>query len=361
MEMITLTFARELLKRNFKVDLLCVENSQIHKEAISLKINAIPIKINAFHLLKNLFKISRIIKQSNYELVHTQASKDLWLIVPALKIIRSKIPLVLTKQVGSYLIKKHFPYNFLYNRISKAFAISTEIKNNLVQTTNLTEDDIEIVFNGIDTEKFCPEKADKTKIKNEFGIKDNEIVIGMIARISPGKGHEVFLNSANVLSEKFSNLKFLIVGQASRGEDVYANQIYKLSKELNLNNVIFTGFRRDINDILAAMDIFVFPSQAEAFGIALVEALSMGIPSVCARAGGVLDIVVDKVTSLYFQIQNYLDLASKIKILIEDKTLRETFSINSRKRAIQLFDINIIMDQTINIYEKLIQRINSNL
>lgn len=355
MEMITLTFVNELLKRNHSVELLCIENSRIHNEAVKNKITTYPIKLSVFNFIKNLFLISNIIKEKNIELIHTQASKDLWMLVPALKIIDSKIPLVFTKQVGSFIVKKDILHKFLYNRIDKAFAISNIIKNNLLETTSLTEDKIEIVYNGIDTVKFNPEKANRKKIRDEFNIKDEELLIGMLARFSPGKGHEEFLQAAKILSQKFSNLKFIIVGEASRGEDDYANKIKQMADELNLTNVIFTGYRLDTNDILSAMDIFAFPSHAEAFGIALAEALSTAVPSVCANADGVLDIAVDGETSLLFEKKNYIDLADKVEKLIIDKDLRKKLSLASRKRATEVFDLNIIMDRTIKVYKELLK------
>jgi glycosyltransferase involved in cell wall biosynthesis len=223
-----------------------------------------------------------------------------------------------------------------------------------LETTSLTENKIEIVYNGIDTDRFNPDKANRQKIRDEFGIQENEILIGMLARFSPGKGHEEFLEAAKILSQKFSILKFMIVGEASRGEDEYANQIRKLSEQLNLQNVIFTGFRADTNDVLSAMDIFVFPSHAEAFGIALAEALSTGVPSVCANADGVLDIAIDGETSLLFRKKNHIDLAEKIEKLIIDKSLREKLSLASRKRAVEKFDLNITMNKTIKIYNSLL-------
>lgn len=354
MEMITLTFVKELLKRNFSVHLLCVENSKIHNEAVKSSISTFPVKLSVSRLLKNIYFIGKILREEKVEIIHTQSSKDLWLIVPALKLIGSNVPLILTKQVGSFIVKKDLLHNFLYNRASKAFAISNIIKNNLLETTALTEEKIEIVYNGIDTDRFNPDKANRQKIRNEFEIQEDELLIGMLARFSPGKGHEEFLEAAKILSNKFSNLKFMIVGEASRGEDEYANQIKKLSEQLNLQNVIFTGFRADTNDILSAMDIFVFPSHAEAFGIALAEALSTGVPSVCANADGVLDIAVDGETSLLFKKQNHIDLAEKIEKLITDESLREKLSLASRKRAVEKFDLNIIMDKTIKIYNSLL-------
>ncbi len=353
MEMITLTFVKELLKRNFSVELLCIENSRIHKEAEKDRIPNIPIKITAISLLNKIFKLAKIIRNQKIDLIHTQASKDLWLIVPALKLINSGIPLILTKQVGSFVVKKDKLHSFLYKRVNKAFAISNVIRKNLLETTCLTDDKIELVYNGIDTEKFNPAKSNRAKVRSEFNIKEDEIIIGLLARFSPGKGHEEFLEAANILSKKFSNLKFIIVGEPSRGEDEYANLIKMKVEKLNLKNTIFTGFRSDTNDVLAAMDIFVFPSHAEAFGIALAEALSTGVPSVCARADGVLDIAVDGETSLLFEKQNYLDLSEKLEILISDKKIRDKLSYASRERAKKIFDLSITMNKTIRIYNEL--------
>ncbi|MFN3872491.1 MAG: glycosyltransferase family 4 protein [Ignavibacterium sp.] len=351
MEMITLTFVKELLKRNIHVELLCLKESRIHIEACTSGIITHPVKASGYFHPFTVMRVAYLIRKGKFRLLHTQASKDLWIIVPALKIIKSHIPLFLTKQVGSFIVKKDFLHRFLYNRVTQAFAISRVIKNNLIETTPLNENKIELVFNGIDTEKFNPEKAARKKIRNEFSITDNELLIGMLARFSPGKGHEEFLLAAKTLSEKFNNLKFIVVGEASRGEDDYANSIKKLAKDYGLKNLIFAGFRSDTPDVLAAMDIFVFPSHAEAFGIALAEAHSMALPSVCSNSDGVLDIAVDGETALLFETKNADDLANKLEVLINDSGLRKQFGANARQRAISLFDINVIMNKTISLYQ----------
>lgn len=357
MEMITLSFIKKLLERNYKVELLCIDESRMHIEANNLGLIIHAVKATGYFHPFTTIRISNIIRRGNFCLVHTQASKDLWLLVPALWIADSNIPLFLTKQVGSYIRKQDFLHRQLYNRVTKAFAISSVIKQNLLDTTPLSEDKIELLFNAVDTSRFDPLKTDKVKVRKEFNISDDELIIGMIARFSPGKGHEEFIAAAETLSAKYQNLKFLIVGEASRGEDEYANTIKKIVSEKKLGNIIFTGFRSDTPDVLAAMDIFIFPSHAEAFGIALVEALSMAIPSVTSDSDGVLDIAVNEVTSLLFRKQDAADLTSKIEILINNPEKRKNLGEASRKRAKELFDINFIMDQTIAFYEKELENI----
>ena len=352
MEMFTLTAIHQLLKWNISVELLCFENSRLHKEAEKQNLINHPLKASGyFHPLVSV-KLSRIIQNGKFDLIHTQASKDLWVLVPALKIIKSNIPLLLTKQVGSFIIKKDKLHKWVYNRVTYALAISEVIKRNLLETCPLTEEKILLLHNAVDTNKFDPEKIDRQKVRKEFNFADDEIIVGMLARFSPGKGHEEVLFAAEKLSKKFSNLKFLIVGEASRGEKEYANQIKKLVADHNLKNVVFAGFRSDTAEVLSALDIFCFPSHAEAFGIALVEAMAMGVPSVCSNSDGVLDIAVNGETSFLFEKKNGNDLAEKLELLISSKEKREQFGRASRERAVKFFDLAFLTEKVISIYKQ---------
>jgi Glycosyl transferases group 1. len=86
------------------------------------------------------------------------------------------------------------------------------IKKNLLDTTSLTEDKISIIYNGVDLEIFNPARANRNKLRNELNIAEDEILIGMTARFSPGKGHEEFLFAANELNKNIlrSNLLLLV-------------------------------------------------------------------------------------------------------------------------------------------------------
>jgi glycosyltransferase involved in cell wall biosynthesis len=361
MEMVTLTGIKQLLKNNIKVELLCADDSRLQLEANNFGIIIHPLNsintVNPFSILKT----ASIIKSGNFDLIHSHASRDLWLLVPALKILRKSLPLVLTKHVGSFIIKKDFLHNKIYNRVTLAIAISEVIKKNLITTTSLTAEKIKIIYNGVDLTKFDPSVADRNKLRNELNVGINDILIGMTGRFSLGKGHEEFLFAAKELNKKYSNLKFVIVGEASRGEDNYATKIQLLTKEYNLQNVFFVGFRSDIPDVLAAMDIFVFPSHAEAFGVGLIEAMSMNKPTVAANTDGVLDIVLDNETGLFFNSRDGKDLCNKIVKLIDDSELRPKLGSNARKRVLEIFDLEKITDQHIITYNNLINKSNGSI
>jgi glycosyltransferase involved in cell wall biosynthesis len=356
LEMYTLTSIQQLLKRDIKVELICAAESRIHIEANNMGIMLHPIKASGYFHPVNTIRLALLIRNNNYSIVHTQASKDLWLLVPALFLANSKIPLFLTKQIGSFIVKKDFLHSLLYKRVRKIFSISTVIKNNLVDTTPVKLQNIINLPNGIDTNRFDPEKVNSRKVREEFNITSEEIVIGMLARFTPGKGHEEFLCAARELSKEYSNLKFLVVGEPSRGETEYADKIKLLARDYELNNLIFTGFRSDTPEVLAAMDIFAFPSHSEAFGIALVEAMAMKKSSVCSNAEGVLDIAVDGETSYLFENKNAADLKAKLKLLIESKEKRVEFGKNARRRVLENFDIKIVTEKVLKIYQEEMKR-----
>lgn len=350
LEMFTLTSIQQLLKKNIAVELICSADSRIHIEANNMGIMLHPVRANGYFHPISTFRISLLIKNNKYSLVHTQASKDLWLLVPALFLANIKVPLFLTKQVGSFIVKRDFLHKQLYKRVRKIFAISTVVKQNLIETTPVKSQNIIIVPNGINLNRFNPENVSDQKVRKEFNITSEEIVIGMLARFTPGKGHEEFLWAAKELNKDYNNIRYLVVGEPSRGEVEFAEKIKQLAIDYGLKNIIFTGFRGDTPEVLHAMDIFAFPSHSEAFGIALVEAMAMKKPSVCSNAEGVLDIANDNETSYLFENKNAADLKSKLKMLIESKETRLSFGENARRRVKENFDIDVITDKVLKIY-----------
>ena len=356
MEMYTLSAIKQLHKKQIYVELLCISESRIHIEANNIGMIIHPLKASGYFHPYTILKVLSIISRGEYNLIHTQASKDLWMLVPALKLLRSKIPLVLTKHVGSGIIKKDRFHKWIYDRLTLALAISNVIKKNLLDTCPIPESKVKLMHDGIDMEKFDPDKVSGSRVRGEFGIEANDIVIGMLARFSPGKGHEEFLAAAQTLNMKYNNLKYLIVGEASRGENHYADLIKKIAVDYNISNVIFAGYRGDTPEVIAAMDIFVFPSHSEAFGIALAEAMAMAKPSVCSNSDGVLDIALDNETSYLFERKNTKNLTKNIELLINSSATRMQFGNAARKRIVENFDFDILTDKLIKIYNELIKK-----
>ncbi|MDT3695331.1 MAG: glycosyltransferase family 4 protein [Ignavibacterium sp.] len=355
MEMVAITGIKQLLKHNIKVGLLCLAESRIQIEANALGIIIYPIKSNRTPNIFSSLRIISIIKSGSFDIIHSHSSKDLWVIVPALNFLKSGIPLVFTKHLESFIIKKNFLHNWIYKRVDCAIAISSVIKLNLLKTTSLKESKIKIVYNGVDLEKFNPKNTNRNKLRDEIGAEENNLLIGMTGRFSPGKGHEDFLLAINRLNKKYPEAKYVVVGEASRGEDEYEKNIKHLAEEYGIKNITFTGYRTDIPDVLAAFDIYVFPSHAESFGVGLIEAMALCKASVASNSSGVLDIVDDTVDGLFFNSKDGYDLAAKIEVLINNSELRKRLGENARKKISDKFDLNLVTEQIVNTYKQLIK------
>jgi glycosyltransferase involved in cell wall biosynthesis len=356
MEMVTINTIRQLLDKGITIELLCAAESRIHIEANNFGMMIYPVKaFGYFHPLTTI-RVALTIKKRKFDLIHTHASRDLWILVPAMKIIGGNAPLLLTKHVGSFISKRDTMHNWLYSRLHYAIAISNVIKQNLLDTTLLGEDKIILHYNGVDCNKFNPANYNGNRVRDEFNIGKGNILVGMVGRFSVGKGHEEFIQAAKKLNESHSNLNFIITGEASRGEDSYEIQIKMLANDMGLQNIIFTGFRDDIPEIIAAMDIFVIPSHSEAFGVALVEAMAMGKPSVCSNSDGILDIAVNNETGYLFVKKDADDLAGKVEMLINSPVKREDFGRAARKRVVEHFDFDKLIDQLADKYKQIIDQ-----
>lgn len=354
MEMFVLTLTEQLISRNFECSLICYPDSKIHQETKKLNITIVDLKASSYFHPVQILKLTSFLNQNEFDIIHTHYSKDLWTLVPALNLSKSKLPLILTKQLGSFIVKKDFLHKKLYNRVNMTTAISTIIKNNLLETCPIDVDKVTIIFNAVDTNKFDPKKIDSKKVRDEFEIKDNETVIGMSARFTEGKGHEELLLATKDLVQEYDNLKLFLVGEPSRGENTYGKKIRDMVDELKLSEkVIFTGFRTDMPEMYSAMDIFAFPSHSEAFGIALTEAMSMERACVASNANGILDIIEDNKNGLMFENKNYLSLKEKLEQLINSKSERERLGKEARKTVIQKFEIQKITDDFAKLYNKL--------
>ena len=351
LEMRTIQGAQQLLKRNVSTEILCYPDSKIHYEAKAAGLITHTLKASGYFHPTQIIKLSYLIKDNQYDIIHTQASKDLWTIVPALKLLRSMIPLILTKRVGSFIVKKDFLHKWLYERLTCIIVISREIKQNVIETCPIQEEKVKLIYNGVDLEKFNPDKTDSDRIRKEFNIKEEELVIGMLGRFSYGKGHEEFLSAAKELLKKYQNLRFIIVGEPSSGEGEYASKIKNLAKGYNIaDKVIFTGFRSDIPDILSAIDIFTFPSHSEAFGNALIEAMAMAKPSVCSNSAGVPEIAIEGKTGYFFRKKDADDLAVKLELLIKSPERRKALGEVARYHVKQNFDLVRTTDKILAVY-----------
>ncbi len=344
----------ELRKRGHDVTLLCPPRSTLLREAASAGVPTVSILREDKNALATIKDFSGLLRNYDYDVVHTHLSHDLWWIVPGMKLAGSDARLFLTKHMASGVKKTDPVHRFLYGRLQGTFAISNYIRKSVIDTCPVPSSQVYVVHPGIYPDTFDPGRFMKSEIRNELGVPENVVLVGMSGRMTPGKGHEEYLRAARKVADtsdvKFS---FLVAGAASRGEEAYEAKVRSLAGELDLDeSVRFMGFVKDVPRFLAALDIFVFPSHEESFGLGLTEAMAMKIAAVASRSAGVLDIVVEGETGILFPPKDYDSLASGIMALAVDPSNRNRFGEAARERVKTQFSIEAMIDKLEKYYSE---------
>lgn len=350
LEILALKTTIQLKQRGHNVHLLCLQDSKLEKEALKNNIDAITLPGKS--ALKSVTGVKKSIDAENYDIIHTHLSHDLWMLVPALKLSGSHAKLFLTRHMGSGISKKDIFHKYLYSRVNHIFAISNYVKQNVLKTCPVSVDRVSVFHPAIKVKDYAPENFNRKTMREALGIDNECIVIGIASRISPGKGYEEFLQAAKILKTEFpKKICFIAAGGKSKNEEDYFNDIILLTHELGLDNTIkYIGFRENIPEVLSIIDIFVFPSHEESFGVLLIEAMAAGLPAVASNNAGIPDIEINGETGILIPPKDAVKLADAIRRLIIDKELRSRLGSAARKRAEGIFNIDDALDKLEKFY-----------
>jgi glycosyltransferase involved in cell wall biosynthesis len=140
-----------------------------------------------------------------------------------------------------------------------------------------------VIPNGIDLNVFKPDRLARQRIRDEWGMGENEILIGLVARLDPMKDHPTFLHAAAMLAQERGDVRFVCVGE---GSEPYKSDLLSLARELNLNDRLkWIGSRSDMPVVCNAFDIACSSSIGEGFSNTILEAMACGVPCVVTDVG----------------------------------------------------------------------------
>ena len=148
-----------------------------------------------------------------------------------------------------------------------------------------------VIPNGIDTERFRPNPLARCRIREEWGIKEQEELIGLVGRLDPMKDHPIFIEAAALLAKRRSEIRFVCVGG---GPDVYRAELQRHAKQVGLEDrLLWVGIREDMPAVYTALDIAVSSSYGEGFANVIGEAMACGVPCVVTNVGDSARVVAD--------------------------------------------------------------------
>lgn len=196
-------------------------------------------------------------------------------------------------------------------------------------------------------------QGDGKKVRREFGIDDDVPLVGMAARMTPMKGQDIFLQMAALVLQQVPSVRFLLVGSPClSGDAEWMAYLRQLHNDLGLNGrVLFTGYRHDMPDILAAIDCFVHPSKRGAFVSVLIEAMASGVPIVASEVDGIPECVGREGAGTLLREVSASTCAEAVIKILTDPAVAKKMAVAGRSRARARFDISQLAVETASAFE----------
>ena len=313
-----LTFLKYFDRSNFQVKVVVPTNSLLIPEIKKLGIDTIEAEgIAEKSLSRNGIKILKnIIKTSDCDIVHThgnmsgriaakQCGKKVVYTRHSVFPVNPKISKGIGKKLNG-IVKMHYADDII--------AVAEAAKENLTDS-GIDGSRVKVILNGVEPQSKIPKDVSE-KIKVLYNIEKNDFVVGIMARIEEVKGHIYLIEAAEKIKKTGRNIKVLIIGTGALEEEL-KNTVKSKGLE---DTVIFTGFIKNVNEILSIIDLQVNASfGTEATSLSLLEGMSLGIPAVVSNYGGNPGVITHGENGYIFRLKDSDDLASYIIKLMDDK------------------------------------------
>src|SRR3989344_4536203 len=340
----------DLITARLQADSLPVENiGHLHIFRVGNGLNFFKFLLPKSFLPLAVFRLAKkLLKKEKYDLIHvfqaSQAGGAAWM----LKKTGLDCPVVLTLQEGQNLSGQNWLTRFFRARIIKnvdrATAISRYLADYLKKTAkNLP---VKLIPNGVDLKNFSREFSygELSQLADELGLRPGAKVIVSTGRLTRKNGIDNLIKSLVVLYRNFpaEDWRLLLVGGGEQQTDLIA-----LASSLGIEErVIFRNFvdHNELPKYLKISHVFVRPSRSEGLGNSFLEAMAAGGPIIGTSVGGIPDFLTDGQTGLFCDPHQPEDIAKKIKLILDDDSLRKNIIKKARALVEEKYDWNQIAE-----------------
>lgn len=323
-------------------------------EKSGIGVSDVPIPRSIFHVgeIINSYKIVKtLVKENHYQIVHCHSPIGGVVARLACRKARKNGTKVIYTGHGLHFFKGAPLINWiLFYPIERICSTMTDVLIAINQEDFNREKSwntcrVEYVPGiGVDTVAFQQITIDKKSIRNELGLAENDFVFMSTGQISVRKNHEVIIRALASISDE--RIKYLIVGFGELGQ-----KLKHLTEELGLGNrVIFAGYRGDVKQLLHAVDAFAFPSLQEGLPVALMEAMTVGLPVVCSRIRGNVDLVENGKGGYLYDARDVEGFAEGMQRIVKEDGAERMGMIN--QDTMKRFDKSVVSKCMAKIYKR---------
>ena len=294
----------------------------------------------------------KFLRDNPFDVIHIHKDRALEFLFHAT--VGMDLPVIVANWGNCYPLTHPEAARLSSPKVSKVIAVAEAVKRMIILTGKVDPNKIQVIYGGVDAEEFNPDISG-APIRAEFFNGDASVpVVGMVAnynlKTDKKKAHHVFFQAAREVIEEVPETRFLVVGQGDRPP------LEKACQELGvLDHVIFTGFRTDVAQLLAAMDVSISSStEGEGLTGALRESLAMAKPVVATNIGGNPELVINGQTGLLIPPDDAHLLAGAILKLMRDRDLGRRLGQNGLALVRQQFLNSTRCDQMEQLYQELV-------
>lgn len=300
-------------------------------------LNPFAILYNLLVVVRDALKLSRFVNEQQIQVLYTGSMMGhLMAYLVRRSNHRIRVLIHLQELVSSR------PGRFVFQIIAKG-ADEVVVISQAVSRVLHGSRPVKLIYYGIDLNLYQANHS--STLRDELNIPAERLIIGVVGRLTPWKGHKVFLEAAQILINQGFNGHFVIVGDSINpvtGQTPYRAELEAYRDKLSLQkDVIFLGHRKDTSNIMSGVDILVVPSvRPEPFGLVTGEAMASGKPVVASNIGGLPEIVCDRVTGRLFAAGDAKALADALYSLASDPALRSQYGQAGRERIENHFTLD---------------------
>lgn len=235
------------------------------------------------------------------------------------------------------LIKKLFFLWALKKGNFTAVAISSYVRQTIIDSLLIPENQIKVILNGTDLRRF-------TKIRHNLKDKQSFTYI-TVASFSAVKNQKMLIDAFSIVAAKYTGVKLILVGDGELRKDLETQvNLLKLGEK-----VVFTGRRDDVENFLAKADTFVISSKIEGFSLAALEAMAAGLPVIATKCGGITELIDHEKNGLLVPNNSAAGLARAMELILQNQEMRVVLGENAKEKA-KLFGIRECVEQYENLY-----------
>jgi glycosyltransferase involved in cell wall biosynthesis len=336
-EVHALALMRGLVHRGHKVAFAGPADSWLTEQVQKTSIESIHVPMHGMVDLVSLFLLVRSARRWKPDLLHGHLVRGTHYATMTGRI--AGLPTVATAHSTSSYKRFH--------RADCVIAVSQAVRDSLV-ARQIKSSKIARIYHGI-PDNFALKRY-RQDVRENLGIKEDECALCMVARFIPDKGHDLLLRVLSHLQDR--RCKLFLAGEDS---GPWAKEMRSMAKTRNLGDrAIFLGFEENVLRLLAGMDILIAPSRREALSISIIEALSMGLPVIAARVGGIPEVVRNRGNGLLVEKENAKELQEAISYLVSHPDVRHAYGLQGRELFLQEFSEGEMVNCHLGLYRSLI-------